>query len=382
MNCEKLFEIIDSLNEKYIKIWEDVCNIESPTNYKEGVDKVSEYFIKLANELGFKVEVLKQKVAGDVVCITANEASDAEPVCFSGHSDTVHPIGLFGTPAVKMDDEKIYGLGVMDCKGGIVASFMAMDALVKCGYTKRPLMLLIQSDEEVGSSISNLETINYICEKAKNAVAFFNTEGMVGDTVVIKRKGILRYRFNISGVALHSSRCAEASNAIGEAAYKIIELEKIKDKDGLTCNCGIISGGTTANTVAAECTFTADIRFLNEEELLWVREKVRTIAETVYVKGCTTTCEQISFRPAMEEREENFKLLSKMNEIYKECGFTELEPRFSISGSDAAYTTICGIPTVDCIGVEGMNIHSKDEYALLSSLAKSAKRMAVVAYKI
>jgi glutamate carboxypeptidase len=243
-------------------------------------------------------------------------------------------------------------------------------------------MLLIQSDEEVGSSISNLETINYICEKAKNAVAFFNTEGKVGDTVVIKRKGILRYKFNISGVALHSSRCAEASNAIGEAAYKIIELEKIKDKDGLTCNCGVISGGTTANTVAAECTFTADIRFLNEEELLWVREKVRTIAETVYVKGCTTTCEQISFRPAMEEREENFKLLSKMNEIYKECGLPELSGVSANGGSDAAYVTISEVPCVDSIGASGGLIHNRGEYVYTDSIADAAKRMASVAMLI
>lgn len=382
MKCEKLFETIDSLYDKYVKIWEDVCNIESPTNFKEGVDKVSEYFINMAEKLSWKVEVLKQEVAGDVVVITANEGAGEKPVCFSGHSDTVHPLGLFGSPAVKMDDEYIYGPGVMDCKGGIVASFMAMEALIKCGYNRRHLMLLIQSDEEVGSSISGRETIKYICEKAKNAVAFFNTEGSVGDTVVTERKGILRYRFTVSGVALHSARCAEASNAISEAAHKIIELEKIKDADGVTCNCGVISGGTTANTVAAECTFTADIRFVNEEQLLWVREKVKEIAETVYVKGCTAKAEEISFRPAMEKCEKNIKLLDKMNEIYRECGMKELKPRFNLSGSDAAYTTLSGIPTVDCIGVEGKNIHSKDECARLSSLKESAKKMAAVAYYI
>ena len=50
MECLELFEKIDELNEKYIKIWEDVCNIESPTNFKRGVDAVGEYFIKLARE--------------------------------------------------------------------------------------------------------------------------------------------------------------------------------------------------------------------------------------------------------------------------------------------------------------------------------------------
>ena len=382
MQCEKLFEEIDNLYPKYLKVWEDVCNIESPTNYKEGVDKVAEYFKNMAEKLSWKVEVLKQKVAGDVLVITANENSDEKPVCFSGHSDTVHPIGLFGSPAVKMDKEKIYGPGVMDCKGGIVASFMAMEALIKCGYKKRPLMLLIQSDEEVGSSISHKETINYNCEKTKDAIAFFNTEGQVKGTAVIERKGILRYRFEVSGVALHSARCAEAASAIRDASYKIIELEKIKDAKGLTCNCGLISGGSAANIVAAKCTFMADIRFVNEQELNEVREKVNEIAEKVYVEGCSTEFEEISFRPAMEKCEKNVKLLDKMNEKYMECGMEQLKPRVNLRGSDAAYTTLSGIPTVDCVGVEGKNIHSKDEFAYLASLKTSAKNLAAVTYMI
>ncbi len=382
MQCEKLFKEIDNLYPKYLKVWEDVCNIESPTNFKEGVDKVAEYFINMAEKLSWKVEVLKQEVAGDVLVITANEGAGEKPVCFSGHSDTVHPIGLFGSPAVKMDEEKIYGPGVMDCKGGIVASFMAMEALIKCGYKKRPLMLLIQSDEEVSSSISHKETINYICERAKDAVAFFNTEGQVKGTAVIERKGILRYRFEISGVALHSARCAEAANAIREAAYKIIELEKIKDAKGITCNCGLINGGSAVNTVAAKCTFTVDIRFLNEKQLNEAREKVKKIAETVYIEGCSTKLEEISFRPAMEYCEKNAALLDKMNEIFAECGLETLKARLCLSGSDAAYTTLREIPTIDNIGVAGGNIHSKDEFAYLESLKTSAKNMATAAYMI
>jgi len=251
MNCKELFETIDALNETYLDIWEAAANLESPTTCKSGVDACGGYLADIGRSLGFAVTVCPQEVAGDAVCITMNPDADAAPVCFSGHIDTVHPIGSFGTPAVRRDDKNLYGPGVMDCKGGIVASFMAMEALIKCGYKKRPLMLLIQSDEEVGSSISGKETINYICEKAKDAIAFFNTEGQVKGTAVIERKGILRYRFKVSGVALHSARCAEAASAIREAAYKIIELEKIKDAKGLTCNCGLISGGSAANTVAA-----------------------------------------------------------------------------------------------------------------------------------
>lgn len=381
-NCKMLFDKIDELYEKYLDIWEDVCNIESPTDYKEGVDKVAEYFIRMANKKKWNVEVFEHDVAGNVVCITMNPESKEMPITFSGHLDTVHPIGLFGTPAVRRDEENIYGPGVMDCKGGVVAAFLAMDALNECGYDKRPIQLILQSDEETGSKTSNKETVKYICDKAKNSVAFFNLEGSKSGTVVLERKGILRYRFDVFGKALHSSRCAEASNAILDASFKIIELEKMKDENGLTCNCGVINGGTVANTVAEKCSFIADIRFSTQEELSRGRELVKNIASVSNVKGCTCDVTEISFRPAMSLCDRNINLLEKMNSIYKNIGLPVLKARKCLSGSDAAYATEAGIPAVDNIGVEGSNIHSINEFAKLKSLAVSAKYLACFAWEI
>ena len=168
MICKELFEKIDELSSRYIDILEDICNIESPTNYKPGVDAVGNYIIKIAEKHGWKVEKCVQEVAGDAICITMNPDAIEAPVCFSGHMDTVHPIGLFPTPAVHRDEEKIYGPGTHDCKGGIAASLLAMDALEQVGFKKRPVMLLLQSDEEIGSSLSNKEII-YFVSKAENA---------------------------------------------------------------------------------------------------------------------------------------------------------------------------------------------------------------------
>lgn len=162
MKCKALFEQIDALNSKYISIWEECCNIESPTKYKAGVDAVGNYFAALAHAQGWKVERFEHDKAGDVICITMNPDADAAPICFSGHMDTVHPVGSFGTPAVRIEGDKIYGPGVEDCKGGIVAGFLAMEALQKEGFTERPVMMLLQSDEEVGSAISDKATIGYM----------------------------------------------------------------------------------------------------------------------------------------------------------------------------------------------------------------------------
>ncbi len=382
MICKKLFDTIDKLENKYLDILEDVCNIESPTDCKEGVDAVGNYFIKMASEKNWKIEIEEQKISGNAICITLNPDSSEPPLTVSGHIDTVHPIGSFGTPAVRRDDKNMYGPGVMDCKGGVVAAFMAMDALAQCGFNKRPVQLIIQSDEENGSRTSNKATIEYMCKKSENSVAFLNLEGHLKDTVVLSRKGILQYRFTIHGKPLHSSRCPEAANAIAEAADKILRLEEMKDPDGLTCNCGVISGGTVPNSVAGVCIFYADIRYCNNEQLEKAKQIVKQIAENTRIEGCSCEYDIINYRPAMVYSEKNVNLLNKMNEIYSQNGLPVLKGRNCLSGSDAAYITECSIPCIDCIGTMGKNIHSTDEYIELSSLAESAKRIAAIAYCI
>jgi len=371
-----LFKKIDELNEYYIKIWENVCNIESPTNYKEGVDAVGDFFAKMAIQRGWKVEYFNQPVSGNVVCITMNPDANAAPISLSGHIDTVHPVGSFGNLPVRFDKEKIYGPGVTDCKGGIVAAFLAMDALHECGFKLRPIQLLLQSDEEVSSILSNKATIQYICEKAKNSIAFLNMEPHSKGEACLQRKGIITFLFKITGIEAHASDCAKAgANAIAEAAHKILEIEKIKDENGITCCCSIINGGTTANTVPGHCEFKVNVRFATKEQHTWIKEYMQKIADEVFIPGCTTTLHRASERVAMELTEKNLNLLNLMNRSFKANGLPILNKSNRRGGSDAADVTAYGIPCVDSLGVRGGGIHTKDEFAYIDSLADSAKRI-------
>lgn len=230
MKQKALFDRIEALYEKYLTVWEEICNLESPTGSKSGVDGVGNYVIKLAEGFGWQAERLPQPISGDAVCITVNPKAEAAPVAMCAHMDTVHPIGLFGDPPVTGDEVYLYGPGVADDKGGIAAGLLAMEALMDVGFTARPVQLFLQSDEENGSRTSQKQTIRWICEKARDAAAFLNLEpvleGCEGKATVA-RKGIADYRFDVKGIGAHSSRYAtEGASAIREAAHKIIELEK------------------------------------------------------------------------------------------------------------------------------------------------------------
>lgn len=380
---EQVSRRIAEKTEEYCRVWEAFCTIESPTACKEGVDAAGAYIAQLAQRQGWQVEYCRQQTAGDAICITMNAGSPGAPLAISGHIDTVHPVGSFGTPAVHRDENNIYGPGVLDCKGGIVAGLLAMDALAACGFDSRPICLLLQTDEEVGSRLSGKETIRWICEKAKDATAFINLEPHVHGWTCLVRKGIVSHRFTVTGQEAHSAMCAtEGANAIADAAHRILALEAFKDADGITCNCGVIHGGTAVNTVPGSCVFDANFRFVTEEQFDYINAWVKELAAREYIPGCRCEVRQLSMRVAMELETRNLELLKKANAAFAKYGLPPLAWCSRTGGSDAADVTAFGVPCLDSVGVCGTGAHSVHESAELDSLVQAALRIAALACEL
>ena len=111
-------------------------------------------------------------------------------------------------------------------------------------------------------------------------------------------------------------------------------------------------------------------------------EAAQKICEDIRVPGCSCKMVLPRLRPAMEVCDRNIALFNKMNEIWKANGFSETEMTTSAGGSDAANVSHSGVPTVEGLGILGGNIHTPREYAVISSLAENAKRLAIVALNL
>ena len=370
---------IDSHAEEALDFLIRICDIDSPTEYKAGVDAVGTCFLEHAEKEGWRIDVHHEPISGNAICITMNGDAPLPPVCLSGHMDTVHPIGLIKT---HVEGDRLYGAGATDCKGGIAAALFAMKALKECGYTKRPVKLILQSDEESSSRHSEKRTVAFMAEMAKGCVAFLNAEGYRKGMLTTERKGIARYTFHVKGASVHASKCYDGASAILEAAHKIIRIERLRDPDGITASCGIINGGTATNTVPDTCDFTVDFRYKTSAQLEEIRAFAKEVAAHSTVAG--TSCELTldSLRIHMEKCEANEALFARICEIFAECGIDPVTPYFSTGGSDAADMTAHGITAIDSIGTSGDGIHSPGEYTLIPSIAYSAKMMAAIVLHI
>src|SRR5438067_13508327 len=146
-------------------------------------------------------------------------------------------------------------------KTGIVMMMLAIRVLKEvAGELPRPVTVLLNSDEEVGS-----ETSRPLTEKlAKKSEAVFVLEPAQGMAGALKtaRKGVGDYTVKVSGRASHAGVDFEKGrSAILELARQIERIAGFTDrKRGLTVNVGVVRGGTRTNVIAAEAEAEVDVR--------------------------------------------------------------------------------------------------------------------------
>ena len=369
---KNIFEFIDNNERKFLSFWEDICNLEGVAEDKAALDVVADKIQEFARDLGLFVNRIPFDDCGDFLVIDTKQNAD-KGVCFLAHMDTVHKNGTFGYPPVKIEDGKIKGPGVIDCKGGIAIALLAMKALAVNGYDKN-CRLLLTSDEEISNRLGGQKEMDVIRDSVVGYKAAFNCEVAGVGEVVVSRKGILRYKMEISGIAAHAGIDYFAgASAVREAAHKILALESLSTDGGTTFNCGIVQGGRLTNIVPDKCEILIDVRVKDRDAMQAAIKTLESEAEKVYVSGTQTKLCFISKREPMLRNEDTENLFLQLKSVSEKYSLEELHPIESGGGSDSAYTQLAGVPSVCAVGATGDFCHTTRDYANVSSLTTRAK---------
>ena len=369
---DKIFSYIEQNADRYVAFLRDICSFEATAYDKQELDRMADFMAEFASREGFEVRRTEFDACGDFLTVEMNVGAEKGHV-FMAHTDTVHKKGVFGSPAVRIEGDRMIGPGTIDCKGGIAIAMLCMKALKENGYNKH-LKLLLTSDEEISNVLGGEREQQYFKDEVEGFKTALNCETTERNEVVVSRKGILRHRIDIKGKGGHAGIAYfDCISAVREAAYKIIELEKCSRRGGTTYNCGIVNGGGVANIVPETCTLTVDVRVVRAEDMQEAQDTIDRIAATSYVEGTTATVVPISTRPPMNRDEITDKLFDTLQEISLRFGLGELEPSESGGGSDSAYTQACGVPSLCGLGGSGEFCHTNREYIRISSVTQRAK---------
>jgi glutamate carboxypeptidase len=361
---------------------------ESPSHDKAAVDRVGAIVAEESRRLGANVETVPNAQTGDHLIarwppsphgsstgVLREGARGEGAILLLAHMDTVFPLSTLAKMPYYEKDDKTFGPGVLDMKGGIVIALTAIAALQQAGQMpSRPISALFTSDEEIGSPSSRA----LIEELARQSALVLVLESALLDgSLKTWRKGVGDYTLRVRGRAAHAGGDHEKGrNAIEELAYQILAIQKMTDYSrSTTLNVGVVRGGTAANVVPDEAVIEIDLRVMQPGEA----ERVEAALESLepVLEGTSLEISGGLNRPPMPCDETMQATFEKTAAIAASIGLT-LKASGSGGGSDANFVAPFGIPVLDGLGAVGEGYHSEREYILTASLPERAALLAAL----
>jgi glutamate carboxypeptidase len=353
-----------------------LVNIDSGSYTKDGVDRVARWTGRFMERLGASVEYRPDERLGETVVGRFAGQSDGPRALLIGHMDTVFEAGTARDRPFRISGGRAYGPGVTDMKSGLLAGLyglMAMRALAEerdgedegwLPYER--IVFVANPDEEIGSTVST----PLIREIALDSdVAFVLECARENGDIVSARKGTIGARLDVRGRAAHAGvEPHKGRNAILEAAHKTIALQALTGRwDGVTCNVGLVRGGTRPNVVAEQATLEVDLRSPTREGLEAADRELRAIAANSTVPDVTCEVHEMGRHWPMEKLPQSARLVEHARELARRLGFG-LNDAATGGASDANTTAGLGVPTLDGLGPVGGNDHAPTEYLEVDSI--------------
>lgn len=284
-----------------------------------------------------------------------------------GHSDTVWPLGTLNEMRFRQASGRLWGPGVLDMKSGLAFFLFAARALRQLDVpVSRKVVLLVVSDEEVGSKTSR--SVTEAEAKRSDFVLVLEPGTGLAGKLKTARKGVGNYTIHIEGKASHAGvDFAAGASAILEAARQIEKIAGFTNLErGTTVNPGVVNGGTRTNVVAAEARIEVDCRVARLRDAEPLDRKFRSLRP--FDRRCQLRVDGGLNRPPMERTRAVGGLFAKAKAIGSELGL-DLEESFTGGGSDGNFTAALGVPTLDGLGGVGEGAHAVNENILVSRIA-------------
>jgi glutamate carboxypeptidase len=371
---EPLINWLNAQQESMLSLMADLVNIDSNSFDKAGVDKVAARLRVFFDNHRIPYDTIPLTDHGDALRAVVSGGDGNKPILLCGHRDTVFATGEVEKRPFSTRDGKAFGPGVADMKPGLVINAFILAAFHKFGGHPNPLIGLFTGDEEIGSPSSK----DIIIAEAEKARLAFNSEpSRPSGNIVTQRKGGIFCHCAIKGVAAHSGGFfTEGRSAIQELAHKIQALHALTDLErGTTINVGLVRGGQSVNTVAAEASCDIDIRYQDTAERDDILTQVKTICEKVYVEDTSS-----SFSIRGEFQPLNPSAQSKeLFALYQESAAQDdviVEGEHSGGCADSGFIAAAGTPVICGVGPVGGNYHRPDEWMQIDSLAQRARFIA------
>jgi glutamate carboxypeptidase len=352
--------------------------------------------------LGFKVEWVDMGAVGRAGHLIARKRgrASAKRLLLIGHLDTVfEPDSPF--QRWRQDGEWGHGPGSVDNKGGMAVMIAALRAMNAAGTLRNAnITVFLTGDEEDSGNPLSIARRELIAEgkRADAALDFENLATENGaDMGSIARRSAGAWTLKVTAGSGHSAGALMPGVSAG-AAYELARIIEAFRRElpepSLTYNVGLAVAGTTAsldkseiegrasgktNIIAAEAVARGDLRTISAEQTQRVRDKMRAIVARSLTGAKAEIVFEEDFYPPMAPTAGARALLARLNLVNRDLGLAamaELDPAKRGAG-DIGFVA-ADVDGLVGLGAAGEGSHSDRERVHIPSIARQAKRAAIL----
>ena len=393
---------VDREAGRHVQLLERLVNQNSGTLNLAGVTRVGEMVRAELEPLGFAVRWIDMAATGRAGHLVASHRGNGrgKRILLIGHLDTVfEPASPF--QAFARDGNRATGPGVGDCKGGDVVLIAALRAMHAAGTLRdADIMVVMTGDEErPGAPIAAAR--RDLIEAGRWADVALEYENLAHEDG--RDFGTVARRSSTSWTLTAHGRSGHSSGVFGdELGYgAVYEMARILDafrrelaEPNLTYNVGVIAGGTPAtidaeglsvaasgktNITAETAIARGDLRALTPEQDARARARMQAIVAAHLPRTEAELAFSEDGYPPMAPTAGNRALLARLNRVNRDLGLAEMaEYDPAKRGAADSSFVAADADTLAGLGAAGGNAHAAGEWIALDSLARQAKRSAIL----
>ena len=278
---------------------------------------------------------------------------DAQPsVLLLAHVDTVFPDDV--PLRFEQRDGRVTGPGIGDNAAAVVAVIHAVARLLARG--PESLAVAFTVGEE---GLGDLRGAHEACERLRPGCVVA-VEGHGLEQVIVDAVGSVRLRVRVSGPGGHSWEDRGTPSAIHELVALAAEMVALGTA-AAPINVGLVSGGQSINSIAAEAEAVVELRALQEGPLDRFEDHVRSLGDGSQL---AVMVERVGRRPA-GRLDRADPLLAAVQGVRASL---RLPDRLGSGSTDANAALVRGIPALTLGIASGGGMHTADEWLDVASL--------------
>lgn len=363
---QAVFARVDGMLPEMAELTTRICEVPGPPF---GEQERAEFVAELMREIGLS-EVHIDQAPNPIGVYPAAAGQKGNAIMLAAHIDTVFPKDTDCT--VRREGSNLIAPGVSDNSANVAAMLLVAKLLRESGFElPREVILVGTAGEEGLGDLRGMKQA--MADYRDRATTIIPVDGAYG-TICHMAVGSRRFRVHVSTTGGHSYGAfglPSAIHGVGRMIAGIADIE-VPAQPKTTYNVGVISGGTSVNTIAAKAWMEVDMRSESASELAKLEAKVRELIDAAArAEGVEYQIDVVGDRAAGVCPADS-DLVQMLQAVFRQMG---VEPVLRSGSTDANVPIGMGIEAATISAKTGAHAHTLNDTVHLDSMLPGVKML-------